>query len=623
MCGIFGCVFTVDSLDVEKGLRSIAHRGPDANGVFRRPGVVLGHNRLAILDLSEAGTQPMVSADGAVAVVFNGEIYNHHRLREDLEKAGHTFRSRTDTEVILEGYRAWKDGIVERLDGMFAFAVYDHLARRVLVARDRAGKKPLFFAKQGTGWAFASEIKALLAAGVPAEMDPQALPSLLVHGYVEPPRTMYRGIEQLPPATLMVLEEGRPPIYRRYWRPPFAAPRLELSVDDACAELVRLMNDAVTRRLESDVPLGAFLSGGIDSTIIVGLMARALGRKVKTFSIGFSGDARFDETHYARVAARAFDTEHTEFVVEPDALTLLDDLVYMHDAPFGDSSAVPTSIVSMLTRQKVTVAMTGDGGDELFCGYSRFLAVEASEHIPRPLAEIGRFLAGRIPERGAHESRPEQLRRFVARAGLPLAERLLGYCSYFAWDLGALIRPGVATPDAMAAPLAFDRQVVEESAGGTRLSRVLHHNFETYLPHDLLVKADRSSMMHSLELRSPFLDTRLVEFAARLPDSYLRRGRVRKWILRQAFADLIPHEILHRSKMGFGAPLGSWFRGDLKSFVCDYLGDSARVWSVLERPFVTRLLDEHFAGRRDEGMRIWLLLTLESWMRQLGQKKGG
>ncbi len=624
MCGIFGAVFVApgESIDVDRAVRSMAHRGPDAQGTHRLQDACFGHTRLRIVDLSDAAAQPMRSTDEKIVLVFNGEIYNHHELRAELRALGHTFRSRSDTEVILEGYRAWQTDIVEKLDGMFALGLWDAERRRLLLARDRAGKKPLFYsAPSGRAFRFASEIKALTASGVPAVADHQALPQLLSFGYTPAPETMFKGVRQLPPASTLILQEGKPPEIRRFWKAPFAEAPIDCSVAEAKSEVRRLLEAAVKRRLEADVPLGAFLSGGIDSTIIVGIMARQMSRPVKTFSIGFSGDARYDETHYARIAARAFGTDHTEFTLEPSSFDLVERLVELHDGPFGDSSAIPTSVVAALTKKHVTVALTGDGGDELFCGYIRFLAAEAAERVPLVLRRVGGRVAALLPPASSERQLRAKARRFLLAAALPLSERVAQWSSLFAFDLEQLVRKDVQSTLPMEAPLAWSRAIFAASEGASTLSRVLDHNFETYLPYDLLVKADRSSMAHGLEARSPFLDTALVEYVARLPDQMKRRGVTTKWILKSAFADLLPKELVSRRKMGFGVPLGAWFRGELREYLRDHLSPSAKMYDLIDRSFVEAMLKQHLDGVCDHGHRLWLLLTLEVWLRSLSARQ--
>lgn len=615
MCGIVGAAFMSPLPDPEavaRALQSIAHRGPDAQKSLREAGLVLGHTRLAVIDLSADAEQPMASADGKAVVVFNGEIYNHRALRTELEQLGARFRTRSDTEVIVEGYRLFGEAFVERLDGMFAFGLYDRAQRRLWLVRDRAGKKPLFYAQHHGGIAFASSIAALEALGVDAPLDPMKLQMLMVLGYVPAPATLRRRVHQLEPAHTMMVGPDQKAVQRRYWRAPFAAPRLRLSTEEATGAIRHAVRAAVLRRLEADVPLGAFLSGGIDSTIVVGTMARETSKQVKTFSIGFAGDPRFDETHFARMAAKRFDTDHTEFTLDHTAFSLLDKLVDHHDGPFGDSSAIPTSKVAELTRQHVTVALSGDGGDELFAGYTRFLAAEAAEWLPMASRTVARSVALRLPRGSNERTLYARGRRFLAAAGGSLADRVLIWQTYFA-DPSQILRHDLVS-DAQPA-WRWNRDVFQHARGNTVLAHILAHNFATYLPYDLLVKADRASMLHALEVRSPFLDTALIELAARLPDDLLRRGRSTKWVLKRAFSDLLPQEIVHRPKMGFGMPLGTWFRGPLQSVLDERLASPRmRLFDYVDFQQTEKLLADHRAGRADHGHKLFLLLTLSSWL---------
>lgn len=622
MCGIFGAVGVPVSDEAARNvLLMLRHRGPEAEGVERIDDATLIHTRLRIMDLSPSGAQPMTNEDGTVWVTFNGEIYNFSSLRRELEGFGHVFRSRSDTEVIVHGYEQWGNDVVTHLDGMFAFGVWDRRARRMLLARDRVGKKPLFFAEYGGGLLFASEIKALFAAGVPAEIDIDGVAGFLAYGYAPPPGTMYRAVRQLPPAHTLVYEQsdvaGSTPRIQRYWSLDFT-PRCDDPEPQATERVRSLVTEAVRKRMVADVPVGAFLSGGVDSTIIVGIMAQ-LGHQVRTFSIGFSGDPRYDETRFARIAARAFRTDHTEFTVNPSDFDLLDELVWHHDGPFGDSSAIPTYLVSKLTRQQVTVALTGDGGDELFAGYLRFWAAVIAQRIPAGARNAGGSLAALIPEGLPSRSFGARLRRFLNAANLPLGDRLTQWNSYFAFNLPEILRPEVRATVNVDAVLNFHRRLfASPPPKATTLSQALNHNFLTYLPEDLLVKVDRTSMAHALETRSPFLDTALMEYVAPLPDNYKLRRRTTKYILRRAFADLIPTEIQKRGKMGFGLPLASWFRGNLRSFVADHLAaPSARIGEFIELEYVRRLLDAHNEGIADHEHQIWALLTMEIWLRQL------
>lgn len=613
MCGIFGALRAKTPVDSQAALRVMRHRGPDQNAVVRLEGVELAFVRLAILDLTENGAQPMQKGD--LTIVFNGEIYDHAELRKTLEQRGVTFRSRSDTEVLLEGYRAFGDQVVERISGMFAFAVWDARTKRLFCARDRAGKKPFFYTFDAeNGFRFASEIKAIRASGVRTSVDEAELPVLLVSGHAHADRTLHAEVRELPPGHTLVLEhDANEPRIARYYRAPFTAPRLTLDYEEATREVRRLVEAAVVRRLEADVPLGAFLSGGIDSTIVVGLMAKHTRGRVKTFSIGFQGDAAYDETRFARMAAEQFGTEHTEFVVEPSSADLVEKLVFAHDGPFGDSSALPTSIVSRLTREHVTVALSGDGGDEIFCGYTRFLAAEASERIPERVRKLAGRLARRVDQGPSERSLRAKARRFFLTAERPFEERLLAYSPYFGDTLDQVLLPDVAksTRDA---PWAFSRSVLSHSRGTPALERILDFNYATYLPYDLLVKTDRSSMLHSLEVRAPFLDRDLTDFAARLPASFVRRGKTTKRILKHAFPEFLPDALVNRPKMGFGVPLGAWFRGSLRTLLRDQLGPGARLYRYVSRPHVEKLLAEQDAKVADHSHRLWLLLTLEVWL---------
>lgn len=619
MCGFVGAAFLPAgaSFDVDAGLVAIRHRGPDDTSVVRRRGAVFGFTRLKILDLTDAGRQPMSSPDGRYTLVFNGEIYNHHELRRELSGRGYVFRSRSDTESIVHGYAEWGPRVIERLDGMFALAIWDDHERTLLLARDRPGKKPLFYSEGPLGFAFGSEPKALTAAGVPFAIDLDAFVPLFAFGQARAPRSMNRHVRELPPATTLFLKEGGRPKLRRYWTPPFEK-KARVSDVEAQGRVRELVERAVARRLEADVPVGAFLSGGVDSSILVAVMAHQLGdpAKVRTFSIGFEGDHGFDETAYARKVAQHVGTTHTEFKVKPAAFELVEALVRAHDGPFGDSSAIPTSIVSELTRAHATVALTGDGGDELFCGYSRFLSVEALEHVPRSARRAAGLIARHLNREGT--ALPARVARSLARAELPLPERLLAWTTVFPMDLTTVFTPELLAEVDPRSAIDEVRALGRRTEGSTPLSRVLDLNWHTYLCDDLLVKADRSSMMHSLELRSPFLDTELVEYVAKLPDAHKRRGTEKKWILRRAFADLVPDEVFTRKKMGFGLPLGAWFRGPLRPYLEDQLSGSRDLYRYVRRDFVEGLLASHLGGRADHGHMLWQLLTLQVWLCSLG-----
>jgi asparagine synthase (glutamine-hydrolysing) len=624
MCGICG-VLSLDGRPVSRPVlarmtETITHRGPEASGVWLEPdaGVVgLGNTRLRIVDRSVTADQPMGSDDGRVQITFNGEIYNHRELRRVLVATGARFRTTSDTEVILRLYEARGERAITEIDGMFALAIWDGGRRSLLLARDRVGKKPLYYAEAPGLFAFASEIKALLQhPALAPEIDTTALATFFVHGYTPCPTTLYRSVRQVPPGHTLMVDPSGGLRLAEYWDAPAGPTGEPPSEETAAGEVRRLLTAAVERRLVADVPVGAFLSGGIDSSIVVGLMARLRPDPVRTFSIGFAGDPAFDETHYAGLVARRFNTRHTTFVVEPSAVELIERLVWHHDGPFGDSSAVPTYLLARLAREHVTVALTGDGGDELFAGYLRFYATLLCERLPASLRMAAHRMAALLPETGSSRGVLHRLKRLAAAAQLPPLERLARWVSVFHDDLPRLLpraengnpaRPRASIP--AAAPLGPDAGL---------LHRLLYLNFKTYLLDDLLVKMDRSSMAHALEVRSPFLDTSLVEFAFGLPDHFLLRGRTTKWLLRRAFRDLVPPEILTRGKMGFGVPLQKWFRGDLREYLGDHLiGPGVRLAQYVDAGYVRRLCEEHVGGRADHSHRLWTLLTFEVWLREL------
>lgn len=603
---------------VAEQLATQRHRGPDAEGWFQGGRGVIAQNRLSIIDLT-TGDPPMTNEDGTVGAVLNGEIYNFAALREALAQRGHTLSSTGDTEVLahLAEELDAKD-LAHELDGMFAFAVWSSNDERLLLGRDRMGKKPLYYWHGGDTFVFGSEIKGLLAhPAVTQRLDPRAISAYLTFGYVPTPFTFFEGIRSLPPAHVLTLEPGGEPLIERYWQ--LAVPglngiiSLDIGLDEAAAEVRRLLEAAIRRRLVSDVPLGAFLSGGVDSSAIVAMMAGVMGEPVKTFTIGFDDRDGFDERPFARAVATRFGTEHYEAVVHPQTVELVERLVHHHDQPFGDSSAIPTFLLNGLAREHVTVALSGDGGDELFAGYERFVGAQAVDwalRVPAPLRDAGRRVLDAVPP-PALRGRAGKAQRFAATAaeGLPFA--YLGWVGYVSepWRQRLLLQPSDWARD--------DYQARWRATRGARtLDRLLALNSETYLVDDLLVKADRTSMAHALEVRSPFLDTDLVEFAARLKPDLKARGLSLKRVLKHAVADLLPPEILSRPKRGFGVPLDRWFRQDLQQYTNSLLGEGARVRAHLRSDALDAMLSEHQAGRAAHGQALWTLLTLELFLRK-------
>jgi asparagine synthase (glutamine-hydrolysing) len=625
MCGICGVIAAAGAdLDavVQAQVATMHHRGPDSSGSFRAPYGAISQNRLSIIDLVH-GDPPITNEDGTTAVVLNGEIYNFQELRAGLVERGHSFSSSGDTEVIAHLAEELDPvALAQALDGMFTFAVWDGRRERLVLGRDRVGKKPLYYAFDGERLVFGSEIKSIFAdPEVPRRLDPEAIPAYLTFGYVPTPRTFFEGVRSVPPGHVLVFAPGGQPVIERYWEPPLAgvngAGHLDLSLEAAAGRVRSTLEEAVRRRLVSDVPLGAFLSGGIASRAVVGVMASLIDRPVETFTIGFDDRDGFDERPYARQVADRHKTAHHEYVVHPNAVDLVERLVWHHDQPFGDSSAVPTFLLSEVTRGEVTVALSGDGGDELFAGYERFAAgllAQRYRALPGPVRRTIRASAELLPA-GSLRGRAASVQRFarVAEMGLPDAYR--SWISYVQDpERNALL--GNAG-DGWA--IADYRRIWSGSEGAATLDRLLDLNLRTYLLDDLLVKADRMSMAHGLEVRSPFLDKELLGLAARLEPTLKLRGVKLKRVLKAAVSDLVPDEILNRPKRGFGVPLDRWFREDLRSYVGSTLGAAdSRVKAHLQPGAVDRLLAEHDSRARNHGHALWTLLTLEVFLRREG-----
>jgi asparagine synthase (glutamine-hydrolysing) len=644
MCGITGAVWSdpgraVSETELAAMMARLVHRGPDDAGVYRDRHAALGFRRLSIVDLA-GGHQPLSNEDGTVWTIFNGEIYNFPALRRRLEARGHTLRSSGDTEVLVHLYEDEGTGMFALLRGMFALAIWDVPRRRLVLARDRLGQKPLVYRHDGTRLVFASELKSLLALSdrdVPRRVDPRALDRYLTYGYVPHPLTILEGTAKLPPAHYAVWQEGRLEL-GCYWSPDWNQER-GLSPAEDIERLRATLADAVREQMVADVPLGAFLSGGIDSTIIAGLMQEASSRPVQTFSIGFD-DPAFDESRYALLAAEHLGTEHHAFKVTPRAWETLPALAWQFDEPFADSSALPTWYVAQETRRAVTVALTGDAGDELFAGYDRYRAVALAgllDRLPLPTGSrrvLGGPIARALPASVRAKTRLRRVRRMLEVIDRPMSERYLSWICAF--DESA--RAALYSPDLIAAIAATEPAEAEsesEAEAEADPARWLEHalaaasrrdpvtqamvaDLRTYLPCDLLVKVDMASMAHSLECRGPFLDHRVVELAMALPiEQKLRlRGGRSKVVLKQAFAGFLPPAIRNRPKMGFGVPLDRWFRGALKDEVQAVLLDPVSLnRGLFQREAVATLVSEHTDGRRDHSQRLWTLLMLELWFR--------
>lgn len=596
---------------------SIEHRGPDGEGFHDLGAVIagwLGHRRLKVLDVTAAAHQPMITGRGD-ALVFNGEIYNFAELRRELLAHGHAFASSGDTEVVLRAFEQWGTDAIPRLDGMFALGIWDARHRTLVLARDRTGKKPLFYADDGAGrLTFASEIKALAACPwVTLEPDWEQLSAFLTFGYVPDPASAYAGIRQVQPGSLVTFDAstGRCRT-QRYWSALPSGPRIDRG-EQTLQEIRDRLSSAVQRRMVSDVPIGALLSGGIDSSVITALMTQQAD-DVRTFAVGFPEQTSFDERRHACAVAQHLGTQHTEFAVSADAVALLDRLVWLHDGPFADSSAVPTYLVCAAARTQVTVVLTGDGGDEVFAGYQRFAAAAMSRLISAPVAAGLRSVLPLLPRGDSYHDPRTRLERFLGRADRPLQERYLDWVRIFGRDATAALL-GDAGPQSAEASFTTAHA---QALGLGPVDALVHANFCTYLPGDLSVKVDRASMGCSLEARAPFLDTALIELLARLPARYKVGFARPKPLLRRAFGPLLPASVWRRPKHGFGVPMDRWFRQELGTVYADeVLSGSGRLASVLAASELRRLWTDHQDGRADHGPRLWTLLTLERWLRDL------
>ena len=638
MGGIYGILgFKDKPIDKEILLRMgrvLKHRGPDDEGIYQSAvgsrqsavAVGLGHRRLSIIDL-DTGHQPMSNEDGTIWLVFNGEIYNFKGLRTDLEKKGHKFFSRSDTEVIIHLYEEYGTDCLGFLRGMFALAIWDERKGRLFLARDRVGQKPLCYMEHKGQFIFASELKAILQVpGVAREVHPEAMHHYLTYQYVPAPLTMFKGIKKLPPAHFLTREKGQARI-ERYWKLSFR-PGIVKSDKDGQERIVSLFEEAVKLCLISDVPLGAFLSGGIDSTAVVGMMTKLSSRPVKTFSIGFE-DKAYNELRFARIAAKHFNTEHHEFIVRPEALKILPKLIWHYNEPFADSSAIPTYYVAERTREHVTVALNGDGGDESFAGYPRYQAVKLAEYyqrIPIRLREklLGR-LAEKLPSFAEAKTLRRRLKRFLGAISLSPERRYARWISFFDNRMKEeLYSSGMKRAAEGIDSFEHLEALYREADGPTFLDKTLYVDIMTYLPDDLLVKIDIATMANSLEARSPFLDHKLMEFAASLPSHLKLRGLTGKYILKKSLKELLPPAIRRRSKMGFGVPMSRWFRNELKSYLSEVLLSEASLKrGYFREDYIRQLLNEHGAGHSDHGNRLWALLNLELWQQMFIDGQSG
>lgn len=624
MCGIVGIVNNsatpVHREVLEQMNRAIIHRGPDEDGFYLKGNVGLAMRRLSIIDLA-SGQQPIHNADKTKWIVYNGEIYNYRDLRRGLEERGHELFTSSDTEVVLRLYDEEGPDCLRHLRGMFALAIWDERDQSLFIARDRVGKKPLLYSHQPNGdLIFGSEFRALLEdPRISRDIDYGAIDDYMSFLCVPAPKTAFKNIRKLEPGHWLRWRDGKIETHR-YWQPDFSK-KIKISEEEAIEETTRIIRESTRLRMISEVPLGAFLSGGVDSSVVVALMARESDRPVKTFTIGFE-EQDFSELKYARRVAEHVGAEYNEFIVRPNALEVLPTLVEHYGEPYADSSAIPTYYVSRETRKHVTVALNGDGGDESFAGYERYSAMLMAEQYRRVPRFVRKALienpVGMLPISELKRSRFLDAKRFLRAANLPRTKRYFRWVSTFDTET----KSEIYTDDFLGASRGHDSadllgEWFAKANGSGVLDAAMLTDQMTYLPNDLLVKVDIASMANSLEARSPFLDHNVIEFAASLPESLKMRRFETKSLLKKVAARLVPHEVIYRRKMGFGVPIGKWFRGEMKDFVRDTLLSPTALQRGIVRPgVIEKHVNEHINGDRDHSGQIWTLLMLELWFQR-------
>jgi asparagine synthase (glutamine-hydrolysing) len=624
MCGIAGFISKENTNAAESESRLdamckiITHRGPDEQGMTVQGRAALGMRRLSIIDLA-GGQQPIFNEDDSMFIVFNGEIYNFLELREDLLKRSYKFKTHSDTETILHAYEEYGENCVDHLRGMFAFAIWNKRDESLFIARDRVGKKPLFYSLINGNFVFGSELKVLLEHGeISKEIDYSALDSYLTFGYVPEEFCIFKDVKKLLPGHSLTFKNGKVET-RKYWDFNYIKP-VEIKSEAQYIERLREeITDAVKVRLISEVPLGAFLSGGVDSSTIVATMAKLSQKPVKTFSIGFNEDS-FNELKYARVAAKHFNTEHHEFVVTPDLVEIVDELVWHFDEPFADSSALPTYMVSKMARDYVTVVLSGDGGDELFAGYTRYVTDKKRSGF----ANLPNFVRKGVQAVSENLPHSAKGRNYLYNASLDSIDRYIDSVSHF----NKLRRKSLYNKDFLAnlngsfgtAETIF-QQFAESVETGNPIDNLLYLDSKTYLPADILVKVDRMTMATSLEARGPLLDHKLIEYVVGMPTELKLKGLETKYIFKKAMEGIVPHEILYREKQGFGVPINEWINSQLKEKIHETLSDSRTIQrGYFDKKYIETLLDEHHCNRRDHSHSLWILWMLELWHREFVDK---
>lgn len=624
MCGITGFVSAknaaVSRSTLEAMNQAIIHRGPDEDGFYIDNNVGLAMRRLSIIDVA-SGQQPIHNADKMKWIVFNGEIYNYQSLRDNLEKRGHHFYTRSDTEVVIHLYDEYGVDCLTHLRGMFALAIWDETEKSLFLARDRVGKKPVLYSHQSNGdLIFGSEFQAVLKhPSISREVDHAAIDNYMSYLCVPAPQTAFKQIRKLEPGHWLRWKAGRIET-KRYWQPDFSK-KIEITEEEAIEETTRILRESTRMRLISEVPLGAFLSGGVDSSAVVALMAQESVQPVKTFSIGFE-EEDFSELKYAKRVADHVGAEYNEFIVRPNALDVIPTLVEHYGEPYADSSAIPTFYVAKETRKYVTVALNGDGGDESFAGYERYVAMLTAEMYGRIPVALRKLLIeapiSLLPTSELKRSRLRDAKRFLRAANLPRMERYFNWVSVFNGDSKTELytRDFADSVSGLSASALLDRWFKAASGTGT-LDATLLTDQMTYLPNDLLVKVDIATMANSLEARSPFLDHKLIEFAASLPENIKMRGFETKSLLKKVAARLVPKDVVYRRKMGFGVPIGKWFRGEMKDFVRGILlSEKSLKRGIVKPDVIERYVNEHTSAVRDHSFQLWTLLMLELWFQR-------
>lgn len=608
MCGISGYYGELDPGLIKSMTKVLTHRGPDSYGYFNDKNIALGHRRLSIIDLSENGKQPMSNEDNSIFITYNGEIYNFQEIREELEKKGHKFKSNTDTEVIIHAYEEWDKECVRILNGMFAFAIWDSNKKILFLARDRLGVKPLFYYLKNNEFIFASEIKSILEnPTVKKEIKLQSLNYFLSLAYIPSPNTIFNNLYQLPPGHTLVYS-GKAIFIEKYWDLQFTPKNYP--EEYFLKTMDSILNDAVKRRMISDVPLGVFLSGGLDSSLIASLM-KSYTKDLKTFSIGFE-EMEFNETNYAKQVASYLNTNHKEFFVKPNAISVLPRIIYQFDQPFADPSALPSYYLSELTRKHVTVALSGDGADELFAGYRRYYATYLNNKI-HFIPSIFRNMLTKIPATKKRYDPNKYLNKLFKALPLPENERHLFYMQHFEDGLKKELYDNKLKYIQDSSLKQVFQKYLDNINSNNALDNSQYLDIKTYLPEDILFKVDRMSMAHSLEVRSPYLDYRMFEFLSTLPAKFRLNKLKGKYILKKFAENKIPKEIIYRKKEGFSVPLNTWFDNELKEITQNLLLENKR--DYFHKPIVQKIINNHLQRKKEYSTQLWILLNLELWHR--------